>query len=143
MVDFAVALRRMTVADFKERAESLKRKVKSAMIYPIVVVLVAVGILTFIMIKIVPVFRTIFEDFEVDLPPMTEALIFISNAVVDYWFMIPGIPILVWLFVKVIRKFDFYEQRLSITSEGPEDNTFIMESVTLVRTADKAEKDSQ
>ena len=45
------------LADFMERAESLKRKVKGAMIYPVVVVMVAVGILTFIMIKIVPVFR--------------------------------------------------------------------------------------
>ena len=42
------------LADFQERAESLKRKVKGAMIYPIVVISVAVGILTFIMIKIVP-----------------------------------------------------------------------------------------
>ena len=42
------------LADFQERAESLKRKVKGAMIYPVVVVTVAVGILTFIMIKIVP-----------------------------------------------------------------------------------------
>ena len=45
------------LADFQERAESLKRKVKGAMIYPVVVVTVAVGILTFIMIKIVPEFR--------------------------------------------------------------------------------------
>ncbi len=45
------------LADFQERAESLKRKVKGAMIYPIVVVTVAVGILTFIMIKIVPEFQ--------------------------------------------------------------------------------------
>ena len=46
------------LADFMERAESLKRKVRGAMIYPIVVVMVAIGILTFIMLKIVPVFET-------------------------------------------------------------------------------------
>ena len=39
------------LADFQERAQSLKRKIKGAMIYPIVVVSVAVGILTFIMIQ--------------------------------------------------------------------------------------------
>ena len=49
-----VILRRL--AEFLERSESLKRKVKGAMIYPVVVILVAVGILTFIMLKIVPVF---------------------------------------------------------------------------------------
>ena len=52
------------LADFQERAESLKRKVKGAMIYPVVVVTVAVCILTFIMIKIVPEFRKIFEEFD-------------------------------------------------------------------------------
>ena len=48
------------LADFMERSESLKRKVKGALIYPVVVVMVAVGILAFIMIKIVPTFETIF-----------------------------------------------------------------------------------
>ena len=59
---------------------SLKRKIKGAMIYPVVVVSVAVGILTFIMIKIVPAFQKIFEDFDTELPTMTLVLIQISNA---------------------------------------------------------------
>ncbi|MGE0608211.1 MAG: type II secretion system F family protein [Pirellulales bacterium] len=95
------------LAEFLEKAESLKRKVKGAMIYPIVVVSVAVLILTFIMIKIVPAFREIFEDFGIDLPPMTEALIWTSTMVFNYWYLIPGIPILIWLTVKVIRKFEY------------------------------------
>jgi type IV pilus assembly protein PilC len=93
------------LADFQERAESLKRKVKSAMIYPIVVVTVAVGILTFIMIKIVPAFRQIFEDFDLELPRMTEMLVSISEWCVNYWYLIPGIPISIWLMIKLIRKF--------------------------------------
>src|SRR3954462_11462510 len=93
------------LADFQERSESLKRKVKGAMIYPIVVVTVAVAILTFIMIKIVPAFRDIFKEFKLELPTMTEALVKISNWCVNYWFLIPGIPISIWLLVKLIRKF--------------------------------------
>lgn len=93
------------LADFKERAESLKRKVKGAMIYPIVVVSVAVGILTFIMIKIVPQFQKIFEDFGLTLPAMTLYLIAVAEWCKNYWFLIPGIPIAIWLFVKLIRKF--------------------------------------
>jgi type IV pilus assembly protein PilC len=95
------------LAEFLEKAQSLKRKVKGAMVYPVVVITVAVGILTFIMIKIVPVFQAIFEDFEIDLPAPTQVLITISYFCVNYWFLIPGIPILVWLFVKVIRKFEY------------------------------------
>jgi len=93
------------LADFQERSESLKRKVKGAMIYPIVVVTVAVCILTFIMIKIVPEFEKIFEEFDLDLPPMTLLLVKISNLCVQYWYLIPGIPISIWLTVKLIRKF--------------------------------------
>ncbi|MEM6655731.1 MAG: type II secretion system F family protein [Planctomycetota bacterium] len=93
------------LADFKERAESLKRKVKGALIYPVVVIFVAVVILTFIMLKIVPEFRKIFEEFELDLPPMTELLVSLSNWVVEYWWSIPLIPVSIWLFIKLVRKF--------------------------------------
>ena len=93
------------LADFKERAEALKRKVKGAMVYPVVVIMVAVGILTFIMIKIVPTFETIFKDFDTELPPTTKLLIIISHNVATYWFLIPGIPISLVIIVKMIRKF--------------------------------------
>jgi type IV pilus assembly protein PilC len=67
---------------------------------------VAVGILTFIMLNIVPVFQKMFEEFGLKLPPMTIILINISNWVVKYgWFSIPLIPIVIWLFIKLLRKF--------------------------------------
>ena len=75
------------------------------MIYPIVVVAVAVAILTFIMIKIVPSFQKIFEDFGLELPDMTLALVAVSEWCVDYWYLIPGIPLTIWLTIKLIRKF--------------------------------------
>src|SRR5438477_8715059 len=68
-----VILRRL--AEFQEKSQSLRRKVKGAMVYPVVVVLVAVGILTFIMIKIVPAFQKIFEEFKATLPAPTQLLI--------------------------------------------------------------------
>ncbi len=100
-----VILRRL--AEFQERAQSLKRKVKGAMVYPIVVISVAVGILTFIMIKIVPAFEKIFSDFKQPLPGITVALITVSHAAFNYWYLIPGIPIGIWLFVKLLRKFRY------------------------------------
>ena len=99
-----VILRRL--AEFMERSESLKRKVKGALIYPVVVVLVAVSILTFIMISIVPAFREIFADFDTELPAMTEVLVTVSNGFVEFWYLIPGFPIAIWLFVKMLRKFE-------------------------------------
>jgi len=96
-----VILRRLS--EFMERSQSLKRKVKGALVYPIVVVMVAVGILTFIMIKIVPQFKKIFDDFGSELPPMTQLLIDISNWVVNYWYLIPAIPFGLNLLIKLIK----------------------------------------
>lgn len=93
------------LADFMERAEELKRKVKGAMIYPVVVIIVAVSILTFIMLKIVPVFIKMFDEFDLELPAATLLLVAISEYVVRAWFLIPLIPIAVWLFIKLVRKF--------------------------------------
>jgi len=98
-----VILRRL--AEFMERAQSLKKKVQGAMIYPIVVILVAVGILTFIMLKIVPVFAKMFVEFDLELPAPTLLLINVSNFLVSKWFLIPLIPVCVWLFIKLVCKF--------------------------------------
>src|SRR5438874_11591703 len=62
------------LADFKEKAQSLKRKITGAMVYPAVVISVAVGILSFIMVFIIPKFEKIFKEFEMKLPWATEAL---------------------------------------------------------------------
>jgi type IV pilus assembly protein PilC len=93
------------LADFKERSESLKRKVKGALVYPVTVVTFAVGILVFIMIKIVPAFQKIFADFGADLPGMTVALISLSENTIRFWYLLPGIPLSIWLFIKLVRKF--------------------------------------
>ena len=132
-----VILRRLS--EFLERSESLKRKVKGAMIYPIVVVLVAVGIVTFIMLRIVPVFQKMFEEFGLKLPAMTQLLINISQWVVDYgWFSIPLIPIIVWLFIKLLRKFkhgrmgwDIFQLKWPIIGMLIEKNTMARTTRTL------------
>jgi type IV pilus assembly protein PilC len=92
------------LAEFKERAQSLKRKVQGAMIYPIAVMTVATLIVGFIMYWIIPKFKEIFADFGVDLPGPTVALIEISDWVVNYWYLIPAIPIGFVIFVKIVKK---------------------------------------
>ena len=92
------------LAEFKERAQSLKRKVQGAMIYPSAVVTVATLIVGFIMYYIIPKFKKIFEDFGTELPGMTVALIMISDAVVKYFYLAPAIPFALYLLLKLIRK---------------------------------------
>lgn len=96
-----VILRRL--AEFKEKAQSLARRVKGAMIYPFVVITVAVSILTFILIFIVPKFQKIFADFKMKLPWITEMLINTSNWFVKYWYILPLFPLSFWLMLKLIR----------------------------------------
>lgn len=93
------------LADFLESAESLKRKVKGALIYPVIVVTVAIGILTFIMLFIVPTFEEMFEEFGLELPAPTLLLIAISNYLAGYWWLLILMPICMLILVKLIRKF--------------------------------------
>src|SRR5438094_797782 len=73
------------LADFKEKAQTLKRRVTGAMVYPVVIITVPVGILTFIMVFIIPKFKKIFDDFKFKLPWATEALMAISEWFVEWW----------------------------------------------------------
>jgi type IV pilus assembly protein PilC len=91
------------LADFKEKAQTLKRKIIGAMVYPSVVIAVAVGILTFIMVSIIPKFKKIFADFNMKLPTATQILIDTSNWFAEYWWSIPLFPFGVYMLLKLIR----------------------------------------
>ncbi len=76
-------LRRL--AEFREKAEKLKKKVIGALIYPVAVLSIAVIILSFIMIVIVPKFELIFRELGITLPGLTEFLITFSRFMADWW----------------------------------------------------------
>jgi type IV pilus assembly protein PilC len=67
------------LAEFAEKREALARRVKSAMVYPIMVILVATGIVSFLLIKVVPTFAEIFSDLGGALPGPTQVLVNISE----------------------------------------------------------------
>ena len=88
------------LAEFMEKEAKLRGKIKSAMAYPIVIVIVASGLLTFIMLKIVPIFIKIFEDFEAgELPAPTQLLIKLSKLFVHrFYLIIAGVGAIVVLY---------------------------------------------
>lgn len=100
------------LAQFMEKAQRLRRRIIGAMIYPVVVILVAVLIVTGIMVFVIPKFQEIFADFEVEIPALTLWLIDFSawvagtndGQVVPGWVWILFGPVLVFLFFKLIRK---------------------------------------
>ena len=93
------------LADFQERSEGLKRKIKGALTYPVAVIGFAILILIFIMIMIVPSFQKIFADFNTDLPAMTKLLIVMAEGIKVYGWAIPAVPFGLVMFVKTVCKF--------------------------------------
>ena len=101
------------LANFMEKAQRLKRRIIGAMIYPTVVIIVAVLIVTGIMYFVIPQFQEIFNDFEVALPWLTLFLIDASawvagtlhpDQIVPGWIWIIFGPIIVFFIFKLIRK---------------------------------------
>ena len=81
---------------YLEKAASLQRKVKSAMIYPIAVLAVSVIVVAVLLIFVIPVFENIFQGFGATLPAPTLMLIYFSHALNDYWWLIIGVSILIY-----------------------------------------------
>ena len=92
------------LADFKEKAQSLKRKIKGAMVYPIVVIFVACVIVGFILYFIIPKFEAIFNDFGVPLPQMTIMLITASHFLIKYFYIVFLTPLFIWIFIKLLYR---------------------------------------
>ena len=79
------------LANYREKAEKLKRKVKGAMIYPIIVILVAVGVTALLLLKVTPVFAKMFTDFGSALPAPTQFVIDLSTWLQKYFiYMVVG-----------------------------------------------------
>jgi type IV pilus assembly protein PilC len=80
------------LAGFLEATARLKKKVKSAMTYPVIVVCIAFAITTFLIVRVVPIFGEIFKDFGAKLPAPTQFLIDVSDFVRSEWyFLVLGI----------------------------------------------------
>jgi type IV pilus assembly protein PilC len=78
------------LATYKEKIMAIKSKVKSALVYPISILVVAFVIVVIIMIFVIPAFKTLFEGFGADLPGPTLVVMAISDFFVAYWWAIFG-----------------------------------------------------
>ena len=76
------------LATYKEKIMAIKGKVKSALVYPTSIIVVAFIIVVIIMIFVIPAFKTLFEGFGADLPGPTLVVMAISEFFVSYWWAI-------------------------------------------------------
>src|SRR5215472_1881168 len=92
------------LATYREKNEKLKRKVKGAMIYPIIVICVAIGVTALLLLKVTPVFAKMFADFGSALPGPTQFIIDLSKWLQNWiLYIIGGIGLLVAGFVAFYR----------------------------------------
>jgi len=81
------------LALYEEKTVQLKNKIKSALIYPVAVMVVAFVVLTVIMLFVIPAFKEVFSSFGADLPAPTLFVIALSEIFVQYWYIIFGVLI--------------------------------------------------
>ncbi|MFH1725249.1 MAG: type II secretion system F family protein [Elusimicrobiota bacterium] len=81
------------LSGFLESAEALKAKVKSAMMYPAIVLTICGVVTIFLLTCVIPTFKTIFESFGKELPMPTQVLMDISDALISKWYMIFITPV--------------------------------------------------
>ncbi len=78
------------LATYKEKIQAIKGKIKSALTYPIAILVVAFGITAIIMIFVIPAFKELFSSFGADLPGPTLVVMAISDVFVEWWWAIFG-----------------------------------------------------
>jgi type IV pilus assembly protein PilC len=97
-----LTLRRL--AEFMEKAQKIKGKVKAAMFYPCSVLVVATGIMALLMVYIIPKFREVFDGFSVPLPAFTVFVLNLSYVIKSYFGWLVGGLLLSWvLFLFAVR----------------------------------------
>ena len=112
------------LAGFLEASARLRKKVKSAMTYPVIVVCIAFAITTFLIVRVVPIFGEIFKDFGAKLPAPTQFLLDVSDFVRGEWyFLVVGIASIIFgvrTFIRSTRGKQIWDKwKLKLPVFGP------------------------
>lgn len=81
----------MRVADQLQKDAALRRQIKSAMVYPTLVIIFAVGVMMALVAFLVPVFEGVFKQFGGELPALTKVSVLLSEMVTGYWWLMFGV----------------------------------------------------
>lgn len=92
------------LSNYLEKALKLKRKVKSAMTYPLAVLVISFAVVALLLIKVIPVFQKMFEGAGTELPGPTAMVIAMSQFAQDYWWAILGVIFILMIVFRQIYK---------------------------------------
>jgi type IV pilus assembly protein PilC len=112
------------LATYLENTERLRKKVKTALMYPTVVTIVAIVITVFLLVRVIPTFKEVYSGFNAKLPAPTEVMIGISEIVQHYLLyliVLAGAGVWGWLyFIKTKQGREFWDsQRIKLPVFGP------------------------
>ncbi len=99
------------LAESIEKQDKIQKKMKTAMVYPVLMVVISVVIIFFLMAFVVPKVVGVFEHMEQDLPPLTQNMIVLSDFVQSQWGLILVVLFAVWLFYKLLMRRDTWRYR--------------------------------
>ncbi len=106
------------LADYKEKSEAMKKKIKGALSYPMSIMVIAGVVTTILLVYVVPVFSDMFESFGGELPALTAAVVVMSDYMIANWMYILGTIIVLKNVFKQAKKrsvaFQNFLQRLSL-----------------------------
>ncbi|MEE8483899.1 MAG: type II secretion system F family protein [Nitrospinota bacterium] len=97
----------LRLAAYIEKAAALKSKIKSAMVYPASIVVIASAVIGFLLIFIIPQFGSMFAEMGGrQLPAVTRSVIFLSNGLIHYWYIFAGVPVAVFFGLKKMAEYE-------------------------------------
>ena len=93
------------IASYKEKSESLKKKIKKALFYPVAVLIVAFIVTAILLVFVVPQFESLFVGMGGDLPAFTKMIVTASEFMQKWWYvMFGGIGLTVWVFAQAKKR---------------------------------------
>ena len=106
------------LAVYKEKTLALKGKIKAALFYPAIVIVIAVVVVAIIMWFVIPSFKQVFTSFGADLPWLTNVIVAISDWFVKFWYVVAIIPVIAFIIIaycwKKFPRFKHVIDRLSL-----------------------------
>ena len=101
------------IAVYKEKSEFLKMKIKKAVKYPITVILAAVIVSTILLVKVIPIFKDLFESFGSELPAYTQMVVDISTLVRAFWaYALVGFIVIIFAIRHSHRKYKAFRDTI-------------------------------
>lgn len=119
------------LAEYREKAAEIRGRIVNSVTYPLIVILFAIGVVSIVMIWVIPRFVEIFDSFDVEMPQMTQALLGASTFATERWYVVFGVPpLLLVLHLVMMRRIGyrywFHKRLLRAPLLGP----VVLQSVT-------------